>query len=72
MKKIIYLSLIITLLCCKTEKIEKEYIDSPFLKDTNSITFEVNESIILDSIIFKKVSSNIKLDTIEVDKFNAK
>ena len=72
MKKIIYLSLMIILLCCKTEKKEKEFIDSTISKDTDFISLEVTDFIILDSIIHKKVLSNIKLDTIGVDNFNAK
>jgi hypothetical protein len=70
MKKIIYLSLMIILLCCKTEKKEKEFIDSPISKDTDFIVLEVTDFIVLDSIKYKKVLPNIKLDRIDLENFN--
>jgi cellulose biosynthesis protein BcsQ len=57
MKKIIYLSLMIILLSCKTEKKEKEFIDSPIFNDT-------------DVVIIDPPPSIIKLDTIDIDNFN--
>jgi len=51
----------IILLGCKTEKKEKEFIDSPIYDDT--------EVVIIDSII--EIPPNIiKLDTIDIDNFN--
>jgi len=61
MKKIIYLSLMIILLSCKTEKKEKEFIDSPIYDDT--------EVVIIDPII-ETPPNIIKLDTVNVDNFN--
>ena len=61
MKKIIYLSLMIIILSCKTEKKEKEFIDSPIFDDT--------EIVIIDSLI-QTTPYIIKFDTIDVDNFN--
>ncbi len=51
----------IILLSCKTEKKEKEFIDSPILNDT--------DVVVINSVI-KTTPNIIKLDTIDLDNFN--
>ncbi len=56
MKKIFYLSLLLFFLSCKTERKEKEFIDSPILDE--------KDVVVIDSVI-KNPSNIIILDTIE-------
>ena len=69
MKKIIFLSILISLLSCKTEKKEKEFIDSE-IESLDIIPIDI-ESIPVDTIEDKPRFKKEKLlDTIIADNYN--